>query len=352
MNDRFLRACKRQPIDRTPVWMMRQAGRYLPEYQATRAKSGDFLTLCHTPELACEVTLQPVDRLGVDAAILFSDILVVPAAMGMALEFHEGRGPVFPNPLRTAADVAALKLPEADRDLAYVMETIRLVRSGLAGRVPLIGFCGAPWTLAAYMIDGSGTRDFAHAKTMLYTQPDLLHQLLELTTTALIDYLNAQLRAGAQAVQIFDTWGGLLTTPAFRTFSLPYLRRLIQSLDKGDAPVILFVKGGEQWLEELADTGADVLGLDWTIPIGAARSRVGDRVALQGNMDPAVLLSTPERIAAEVRDILLSYGPGSGHVMNLGHGITPQVPVANAQAFIRATQEQSTAFHAPAGARP
>jgi uroporphyrinogen decarboxylase len=350
MNDLFLRACKRQPIPRTPVWMMRQAGRYLPEYQATRAKAGDFLTLCHTPALAAEVTLQPIDRLGVDAAILFSDILVVPQAMGMELQFHEGRGPIFPEPLRTAADVARLRLPEADRDLAYVMETIGLVREGLAGRVPLIGFCGAPWTLAAYMIEGIGSRDFAHAKTMLYSQPELLHALLDQITTALTDYLNAQLRAGAQAVQIFDTWGGLLTTPAFRDFSLPYLRRLVQSLDKGDAPVILFVKGGHQWLEELADTGADVLGLDWTIPIGAARSRVGDRVALQGNMDPAVLLSPPDRIAQEVRDILLSYGPGSGHIMNLGHGITPQVPVPNAKAFIRTVQEQSAAFHEAAGA--
>jgi uroporphyrinogen decarboxylase len=338
MNDLFLRACKRQPIDRTPVWMMRQAGRYLPEYQATRAKAGDFLSLCHTPSLAAEVTLQPIDRLGVDAAILFSDILVIPAAMGMELQFHEGRGPVFPEPLRTGADVAKLRMPEASKDLSYVMETIGLVREGLAGRVPLIGFCGAPWTLAAYMIEGHGSR-------MMYTQPELLHQLLEMTTTALIDYLNTQIKAGAQAVQIFDTWGGLLSTAAFRTFSLPYLRRLIQSLDKGDAPVILFVKGGAQWLEELADTGADVLGLDWTIPIGEARRRVGDRVALQGNMDPGVLLSTPERIAAEVRDILLSYGPGSGHVMNLGHGITPQVPVPNAQAFITSTQEQSAAFH-------
>jgi uroporphyrinogen decarboxylase len=351
MNDRFLRACKRLPVDRTPVWMMRQAGRYLPEYQATRARAGDFLTLCHTPALAAEVTLQPIDRLGVDAAILFSDILVVPQAMGMALEFHDGRGPVFPSPLRTAADIAGLNAVDAEKDLAYVMETIGLVRTGLAGRVPLIGFCGAPWTLAAYMIEGQGSRDFARAKTMLYSQPELMHELLEQTTAALIGYLNAQVKAGAQALQIFDTWGGLLTTPAFRTFSLPYLRRLIGSLDRGDVPVILFVKGGDQWLEELADTGADVLGLDWTIPIGAARARVGDRVALQGNMDPALLLSTPERIAAEVRDILLSYGPGSGHIMNLGHGITPQVPVPNAQAFITSTQTQSAAFHAEAGAR-
>ncbi|MBC7541615.1 MAG: uroporphyrinogen decarboxylase [Candidatus Sericytochromatia bacterium] len=345
MNDLFLRACKRQPISRTPVWMMRQAGRYLPEYQAIRAKAGDFLSLCQNPALATEVTLQPIDRLGVDAAILFSDILVVPQAMGMSLRFEEGRGPIFPDPLRDAAAIAKLTLPDPNTDLDYVMDTIVRVKDRLAGSVPLIGFCGAPWTLAAYMIEGSGSRDFGHAKTMLYTQPDLLHHLLDQVTESLTLYLNAQVAAGAQALQIFDTWGGLLSTPAFRAFSLPYLRRLIGSLNKGDVPVILFVKGGGQWLEELADTGAGVLGLDWTIPIGAARARVGDRVALQGNMDPGVLLSNPATIQREVQDILLSYGPGSGHVMNLGHGITPTVPVANAQAFITATQELSGTFH-------
>lgn len=350
-NDLFLKACRRQPVPRTPVWMMRQAGRYLPEYRAVRAQAGDFLSLCTNPELAAAVTVQPVDRLGVDAAILFSDILVIPKAMGMDLAFKEGEGPVFADPIRTAADLARLKPADPGKDLAYVTDTIGLVREKLAGRVPLIGFAGAPWTVAAYMIEGRGSRDFGQAKAMLYGEPERLHALLELVTDSTLRYLQAQIDAGAQALQIFDSWGGLLSTPAFHNFSLPYLRRLVEGLKGRGVPVILFVKGGGLWLEALADTGADVLGLDWTMPLSQARARVGDRVALQGNLDPSVLLAPPAVIRREVAELLRDFGPGSGHVMNLGHGITPNVPPEHAQAFIDAVRELSPAYQVAEASR-
>ncbi len=344
-NDRFLRACFRQPVDRTPVWMMRQAGRYLPEYRATRAKAGDFLTLCKTPELACEVTLQPVDIMGVDAAILFSDILVVPEAMGMELKFLEGEGPSFPDPIRSEKDLNRLRISEPGEDLRYVLDAVALIRRELKGRVPLIGFTGAPWTLATYMVEGGGSSNFATVKKMLYGNPDLLHRILEMITQSVIKYLNAQIAAGAQAVQIFDTWGGILAHEEFRTFSLAYIKKIIDGLDRKGVPVILFVKGGGLWLESIAGTGCDVVGLDWTVDIGEARKSVGDKVALQGNMDPIVLYSSPEVIRQQVKRILSRYGKGSGHIFNLGHGILPDVPVEHAKAFIQAIKEESVAYH-------
>ncbi|RMH51049.1 MAG: uroporphyrinogen decarboxylase [Zetaproteobacteria bacterium] len=348
-NDLFLRACLRQPTERTPVWMMRQAGRYLPEYRATRARAGDFLTLCKSPDLACEVTLQPVDLVGVDAAILFSDILVVPEAMGMELVFTAGEGPRFPQPIRTEADIDALARPDPNDELGYVMEAIGRIRRALAGRVPLIGFSGSPWTLATYAVEGGGSKNFSVIKKMMFNHPRALHRLLEKLADAVADYLNAQIASGVQAVQIFDTWGGVLTTRDYRAFSLDYMQRILDRLtrehDGRRVPVILYTKGGMGWLEQIAATGCDVVGLDWTIDIDAARARIGDRVALQGNMDPCMLYATPERIRAEVRDILERFGPGGGHIFNLGHGITPDVPVDHARAFIQAVKEESPRFH-------
>ncbi len=349
-NDRFLRALLREPVDMTPVWMMRQAGRYLPEYRATREKAGDFLTLCKTPELATEVTIQPLERFPLDAAILFSDILTIPDAMGLGLYFAEGEGPRFEKPVRTAADVAKLGVPDMQQDLGYVMDAVRLIRKTLAGRVPLIGFSGSPWTLATYMIEGGSSKEFARAKGMLYEEPATLHQLLDVLARAVTDYLNAQIAAGAQAVMIFDTWGGVLTTRDYAAFSLAYMRRIIDGLTREHegrkVPVILFSKGGCQWLEAQADSGADALGLDWTLDIGRARARVGDRVALQGNMDPCVLYASPERIREEVAFILESYGKGSGHVFNLGHGIHQHVKPEHAAAFVEAVHELSAPYHA------
>ena len=348
-NDRFLRALLREPVDVTPVWMMRQAGRYLPEYRATRARAGDFLTLCKTPELATEVTLQPLERFPLDAAILFSDILTIPDAMGLGLYFAEGEGPRFQTPVRSAADVARLGVPDMQQDLGYVMDAVRMIRKALAGRVPLIGFSGSPWTLATYMIEGGSTKEFAKAKGMLYETPETLHRLLDVLSRAVTDYLNAQIEAGAQAVMIFDTWGGVLTTRDYETFSLAYMRRIIDGLVREHegrrVPVILFSKGGCQWLEAQADSGADALGIDWTLDIGRARARVGDRVALQGNMDPCVLYASPERIREEVAFILESYGKGSGHVFNLGHGIHQHVKPEHAAAFVEAVHELSAPWH-------
>lgn len=348
-NDRFLRACLREPVDCTPVWMMRQAGRYLPEYRATRKRAGGFLDLCKNPELACEVTLQPIDILGVDAAILFSDILVVPEAMGMELTFGEGEGPRFPQPLRSAADVDRLPIPDPERELDYVMATVRMIRKGLDGRVPLIGFSGSPWTLATYMVQGGGSKNFAKAKRMAFDDPATMHRLLAKLADAVAAYLNAQIANGVQAVQIFDTWGGILTTRDYREFSLDYMQRIVAQLRREHegrrVPAILYTKGGMGWLESIADTGCDVVGLDWTIDIDAAKKRIGDKVALQGNMDPCLLYARPERIRQEVRDILARYGSGSGHVFNLGHGITPDVPVAHAKAFIDAVHEESARYH-------
>lgn len=348
-NDRFLRALLRQPVDVTPVWMMRQAGRYLPEYRATRARAGDFMGLCTNPQLACEVTLQPLERYPLDAAILFSDILTVPDAMGLGLYFETGEGPKFRKPVRTAADVESLRVVKADNELTYVMDAVRTIRAELNGRVPLIGFSGSPWTLMTYMVEGGSSKDFRRAKTMAYDQPEVAQMLLDKLADSVIDYLNAQIRAGAQAVQIFDTWGGALSHDAYLKFSLAPMQRIVDGLIKEhegrEVPVILFTKGGGQWLETMADTGASALGLDWTTDIGLARKRVGDRVALQGNMDPTILYASPDRIRNEVATVLASFGSGPGHVFNLGHGITPEVDPEHAGAFINAVHELSEQYH-------
>jgi uroporphyrinogen decarboxylase len=330
-NDRFLRALRREPTDTTPVWIMRQAGRYLPEYRATRARAGSFLALAQTPELACEVTLQPLARFDLDAAILFSDILTVPDAMGLGLHFADGEGPKFRRPVRSNADVAALGVPDPESELRYVMDAVRLIRRELAGRVPLIGFAGSPWTLACYMVEGEGSRDFARVKALAWNEPLLLHRLLDVVARAVAMYLAAQAAAGAQALMIFDTWGGLLAPTMFETFSRRYLAQIAAALQADPVaralPLILFAKGvnGSGQLEALADTGCAALGLDWTITLGAARARVGERVALQGNLDPAVLHATPAVITAEVEAALADFGAHPGHVFNLGHGVTPDI---------------------------
>ncbi len=348
-NDRFLKALLRQPVDRTPVWMMRQAGRYLPEYRASRAQAGDFMSLCKNPELACEVTIQPLDRFPLDAAILFSDILTIPDAMGLGLYFETGEGPRFNKIIRTEADVQSLNVVNTAADLDYVLKAVSTIRRELNGRVPLIGFSGSPWTLATYMVEGGSSKDFRHVKAMMYDTPEVMHQLLDVLAKSVIDYLNAQIKAGAQAVQIFDTWGGSLSDVAYREFSLKYMQQIVAGLirehDGQKIPVILFTKGGGQWLEAMADTGADALGLDWTTDIGNARGRVGNCVALQGNMDPSVLYASPQTIRAEVKRILDSYGNGSGHVFNLGHGIHQFVDPEQAKAFVEAVVELSPEYH-------
>ena len=348
-NDRFLRALLKEPVDVTPVWMMRQAGRYLPEYKATRAKAGSFMELCMNPELACEVTIQPLERYPLDAAILFSDILTIPDAMGLQLRFAEGEGPIFDNPVRTEADVNALPVPDPEDSLKYVMDAVRTIRRELDGSVPLIGFSGSPWTLATYMVEGGTSKDFAKVKGMMFDRPDLMHKLLDTTAQSVITYLNAQVAAGAQALMIFDTWGGSLTPRDYKEFSLRYMQQIIDGLtreaDGRKVPVILFTKGGGQWLEDMAATGCDGLGLDWTTDIGEARRRVGDKVALQGNMDPSVLYAAPERIRQEVATIMESYGTGSGHVFNLGHGIHQHVDPERAGVFVDAVHELSAKYH-------
>ncbi|WP_122664163.1 uroporphyrinogen decarboxylase [Pseudomonas viridiflava] len=349
-NDRFLRALLKQPVDVTPVWMMRQAGRYLPEYRASRAKAGDFMSLCMNPEFACEVTLQPLDRYPhLDAAILFSDILTIPDAMGLGLYFETGEGPRFKKTVNTLADIEALPIPDPQKDLGYVMDAVSTIRRELNGRVPLIGFSGSPWTLATYMVEGGSSKDHRKSKAMLYENPQAMHLLLDKLADSVIAYLNGQILAGAQAVQVFDSWGGSLSDAAYQEFSLAYMRKIVNGLirehDGRKVPVILFTKGGGLWLESMAETGADALGLDWTTNIGDARRRVGDKVALQGNMDPSVLYASPQAIRAEVSRILASYGSGNGHVFNLGHGITPEVDPAHAGAFIDAVRELSAQYH-------
>lgn len=348
-NDRFLRALLRQPVDKTPVWIMRQAGRYLPEYRATREKAGSFMQLCTTPELACEVTLQPLKRFPLDAAILFSDILTVPDAMGLGLYFADGEGPRFKNPVRSAADVKKLGVPDTEDKLRYVMEAVRLVRRELNGQVPLIGFAGSPWTLATYMVEGGSSKDFALVKKMLYDVPQLLHELLGTTARAVTAYLNAQIAAGAQAVMIFDTWGGVLTPRDYKEFSLAYMQKILSGLtreaDGRKVPVILFTKGGGQWLEAMADTGCDALGIDWTTDLQGARARVGARVGLQGNMDPSVLYASPARIHAEVESVLASFGQGSGHVFNLGHGIHTGIDPEHVAALVESVHRASEKYH-------
>ncbi|MGE5314234.1 MAG: uroporphyrinogen decarboxylase [Acidobacteriota bacterium] len=346
MNDLFLRALKREPVERTPVWFMRQAGRYLPEYRAIRAKA-DFLTLCKTPELASEVTIQPVDLVGVDAAIIFSDILVIPEAMGMELIVEEGKGgPRFPMPLRSRQAIDGLKPVEPVASLSFVMEALKLTRQRLDGRVPLIGFSGSPWTLASYMVEGRGSKSFRYIKELIFSHPDDAHALLSKLADAVAAYLSAQIDAGAQAVQIFDTWGGILAQEEFEEFSLRYIRRIVDEVKKKGAPVIVFCKDCGHSIEKIAGTGADCVGLDWQSDIGAARALVGSRVALQGNLDPTMLYATPERIERGVRSILEKYGKGSGHVFNLGHGILPDTPVENVKAFIQAVKTYSPAYHA------
>jgi uroporphyrinogen decarboxylase len=349
-NDRFLRALLKQPVDVTPVWMMRQAGRYLPEYRATRAKAGDFVSLMKNPELACEVTIQPLDRYPqLDAAILFSDILTIPDSMGQGLYFETGEGPRFKKVISSLADIEALPIPDPEKDLGYVMDGVRNIRRELNGRVPLIGFSGSPWTLATYMVEGGSSRDFRKSKAMLYDNPQAMHALLDKLAQSIIAYLNGQICAGAQAVQIFDSWGGALSAAAYQEFSLRYMKQIVDGLirehDGRRVPVILFTKGGGLWLESMADTGAEALGLDWTCDIGSARARVGSKVALQGNMDPAVLYAKPEAIRAEVARILASFGQGSGQVFNLGHGITPEVDPQHAKAFFEAVHELSAQYH-------
>ncbi|OCX25228.1 uroporphyrinogen decarboxylase [Pseudomonas graminis] len=348
-NDRFLRALLKQPVDVTPVWMMRQAGRYLPEYRASRAKAGDFMSLCMNPAFACEVTLQPLERYPLDAAILFSDILTVPDAMGLGLYFETGEGPRFRKTVTALADIEALPIPDAQKDLGYVMDAVSTIRRELNGRVPLIGFAGSPWTLATYMVEGGSSKDFRKSKAMLYDNPQAMHLLLDKLAQSVTAYLNGQILAGAQAVQIFDSWGGSLSAAAYQEFSLAYMRKIVNGLirehDGRKVPVILFTKGGGMWLESIADAGADALGLDWTCDIGEARRRVGSKVALQGNMDPTVLYANPNAIRQEVSNILASYGSGTGHVFNLGHGITPEVNPANAGAFIEAVHEMSAKYH-------
>jgi len=348
-NDRLLRALLRAPVDRTPVWIMRQAGRYLPEYRATRARAGSFLGLATNPELACEVTLQPLARFPLDAAILFSDILMIPKAMGVGLTFAEGEGPRIERPVRTAADIRGLPVPDPSAELRFVMDAVTLIRRELAGRVPLIGFAGSPWTVATYMVEGGSSRDFTVIKTLLYSDPQALHQLLEKLARATVDYLNAQIVAGAQAVMVFDTWGGALSTPAYLEFSLAYMERIVADLvrerEGRRVPVILFTKGGGAWLERMAMTGADALGVDWMTELSTARRRTFDRVALQGNLDPAVLFSPPAAIRDEVARVLESYGRSPGHVFNLGHGVQPGVNPEHVAAMIEAVHDLSPAYH-------
>lgn len=352
-NDTFLRALLKQPVEYTPVWLMRQAGRYLAEYNATRARAGDFLSLCKNPGFATEVTLQPLARFPLDAAILFSDILTIPDAMGLGLYFAQGEGPMFKHPLREEKEIRALKVPDPNADLRYVMDAVSEIRKALDNRVPLIGFSGSPFTLACYMVEGRGGTEFREIKTMLYQRPELLHHILDVNAKAVIAYLNAQIESGAQTVMIFDTWGGALSHAAYKEFSLRYIQQIIAGLkrehDGVRIPSIVFTKGGGLWLEAIADIGCDAVGLDWTIDIGDARRRVGNKVALQGNLDPSVLFASPEVITAEVAKILASYGNGSGHVFNLGHGISQFTPPENAAALVDAVHTLSREFHAVRG---
>jgi uroporphyrinogen decarboxylase len=348
-NDTLLRALMREPTPYTPVWIMRQAGRYLPEYNATRRKAGSFLALAKTPELACEVTLQPLERFALDAAIIFSDILTVPDAMGLGLYFAEGEGPKFERPVRTEQDVAKLAVPDLEQ-LRYVFDAIALTRKSLHGSVPLIGFSGSPFTLACYMVEGGGSDDFRTVKTMLYSRPELLHRILEVNAQAVIAYLNAQIAAGAQAVMIFDTWGGALADAAYQEFSLAYSRTVLAGLTRSHegraVPRILFTKGGGQWLESMAQAGADALGIDWQTNLGEARRRVGHKVALQGNLDPMVLFGTPAAIEREAQRVLDSFGGGPGHVFNLGHGVSQHTPPEHVQALVEAVHARSLGAHA------
>ena len=338
-NDRFLRALRRDPVDCTPVWLMRQAGRYLPEYRATRKAAGSFLAMAKTPDIACEVTLQPLRRFPLDAAILFSDILTVPDAMGLGLYFVEGEGPKFERPLRSPADIARLAVPDMETDLRYVMDAVRTIRRELDGSVPLIGFSGSPWTLACYMVEGGGSKDWGRVKALALNEPAAMHQLLSTVTDAVIAYLAAQRAAGAQALQVFDTWGGVLSPAMYREFSLPYLARIARELKTADVPVILFGKGNAPHLDDLFASGADAIGVDWTVTLEDAARRNRGRVALQGNLDPAMLYGNPDAVRAQVRTTLDSYAAGNGgsregHVFNLGHGLSPDMNPEHVAALV------------------
>ena len=348
-NDRFIRALLRQSVDVTPVWMMRQAGRYLPEYRETRKRAGSFLNLCKTPELACEVTLQPLVRYSLDAAILFSDILTIPDAMGLGLNLVENVGPQFDKPVRTASDIKALSVPDPESDLGYVMDAVRLIRKELDGSVPLIGFAGSPWTLATYMVEGGPTKEFGLVKGLMYDDPESMHYLLNILADSVALYLNAQIVAGAQAVMIFDTWGGILTPASYQQFSLHYMQKIVSQLNRQHdgqiVPVTLFTKGGGDWVKDIAATGCDAVGVDWTKNIGIVRKEVGDKVALQGNLDPCVLYASPEVIKQEVAAVLESYGHGNGHVFNLGHGIHQYIDPEHVTVFIDAVHDLSRQYH-------
>ena len=348
-NDAFLRALLRQPTEYTHLWMMRQAGRFLPEYRETRKRAGSFLGLCKSPDFATEVTMQPLDRYPLDAAILFSDILTVPDAMGLGLYFSDGEGPKFERPLRDEASIMALRAPDVERDLRYVTDAVSQIRKTLDGRVPLIGFSGSPFTLSCYMVEGGSSDDYAKVKTLMYSEPKLMHHILEVTSGAVIAYLNAQIEAGAQAVMIFDSWGGMLSHSAYHEFSLAYMQRIVDGLIKEKdgvrIPNIIFTKGGGLWIESIANTGCDAIGLDWTMDIGVARQKVGSKVALQGNLDPAVLFASPDAIRSEVEKVLGSYGFGSGHVFNLGHGISQHTNPEHVAAMVAAVHELSRKYH-------
>ena len=348
-NDRYLKALLREPVDMTPVWMMRQAGRYLPEYKATRAEAGDFMSLCRNADLACEVTLQPLRRYALDAAILFSDLLTIPDAMGLGLSFGAGEGPKFARPIETKAHVDNLPIPDPEGELQYVMNAVRTIRRELKGEVPLIGFSGSPWTLATYMVEGGSSKAFTKIKKMMYTEPHLLHALLDKLADSVILYLNAQIKAGAQAVMVFDTWGGVLAHRDYQDFSLRYMHKIVDGLIRENegrkVPVTLFTKGGGLWLEAVAETGCDAIGLDWTVNLHDARQRVGHKVALQGNMDPSVLYASPARIEQEVQQILADFGQGSGHVFNLGHGIHLDVPTESPKVLVDSVHEFSKPYH-------
>ena len=349
INDRLLRALRRQPVDMTPVWIMRQAGRYLPEYRATRQRAGDFLTLCKTPELACEVTLQPLQRFDLDAAILFSDILTIPDAMGLGLSVVENKGPQFSRPLQAENDIRKLTVPDVESSLRYVMDAVGLIKRELQGTVPLIGFAGSPWTIATYMIEGKSNKTFSRAKGMLYGQPELMHLLLDVLSRSIIDYLKGQIAAGVDVVMVFDTWGGILSQAAYREFSLEYMQRIVQAVkteSRSEAvPIILFTKGGGHWIEDIAASGCDAIGVDWTVDIGAVRRRTAGRVALQGNLDTAVLYSSPATIRRQVAEILTAFGEADGHVFNLGHGIHPDIDPDKVAVLIDAVHELSRPFH-------
>jgi uroporphyrinogen decarboxylase len=342
-NDRLIKALLRQPVDKTPVWIMRQAGRYLPEYREVRAQAGDFLTLMQTPDLACEVTLQPLRRFDLDAAILFSDILTIPHAMNLGLHFAAGEGPVFEHPIQSAADVQKLGVPDPEQAMPYVFDTIRLIKKGLENKVPLIGFAGSPWTLACYMVEGGSSKNFSKVKGMLYEDPKLMQQLLTILSDSVAEYLNAQIAAGVDAVMIFDTWGGVLSEQAYKDFSLAAMQGIVEKLNLKQKdktiPCTIFTKGGGLWLEAMAEIGCNALGLDWTINIGDARKRVGDKVALQGNLDTAILYSDPATIRKEVKKVLSDFGKHPGHVFNLGHGIHPDINPEHVKVLVDTVHE-------------